>query len=73
MAMTDAEMLAEIETAISSCLTSQELRGPHGHVVRAQLRDLWAMHKEVKAKVDAASASGASGGFVNKVQFERPI
>ena len=73
MAKTDAEMLDEIETAISSCLTSQELRGPHGSVVRAQLRDLWAMHKEVKAKVDAAAASGTGGGFVNKVQFERPV
>jgi hypothetical protein len=73
MAKTDAELLDEIDAAISSCLTSQELRGPHGSVVRAQLRDLWAMRKEVKERVEAAAADSTTGGFVNKVQFGRPV
>lgn len=73
MAKTDAELLTEIETAISACLTSQELRGPHGHVVRAQLKDLWAMHKEIKQRIEASDAAGTSGGFANKAQFARPV
>lgn len=68
---TTLEQLEEVQAAITACLTSQELRGPHGSVVRAQLDALQRREEKLLARYTEEQASGA-GGFMNKVEFGRP-
>lgn len=70
---TTLEQLEEVQAAITACLTSQELSGPHGTVVRAQLAALTAREDMLIKRYNEENAAGAGGGFVNKVQFARPV
>ena len=69
---TTLEQLEEVQTAITACLTSQELTGPHGSVVRARLEAMTAREQVLLKRYYEEQASGAEGGFVNKVKFARP-
>jgi hypothetical protein len=70
---TTLEQLEEVQSAITACLTSQELSGPHGTVVRARLEALHAREEVLLKRYYEEQASGAEGGFANKVQFGRPV
>jgi hypothetical protein len=70
---TTLEQLEEVQAAITACLTSQELSGPHGKVVRAQLDALTKREDMLLKRYTEEQDSGATGGFVNKVQFARPV
>jgi hypothetical protein len=69
---TTLEQLEEVQAAITACLTSQELSGPHGKVVRAQLDALSKREEVLLKRYYEEQASGVEGGFVNRVQFGRP-
>lgn len=70
---TTLEQLEEVQAAITACLTSQELTGPHGSVVRARLDSLHAREQVLLKRYYEEQAAGDSGGFANKVKFERPV
>lgn len=70
---TTLEQLEEVQAAITACLTSQELSGPHGTVVRARLEALHAREQVLQKRYNEEQAASGAGGFINKVQFERPV
>ncbi|MFA5056838.1 MAG: hypothetical protein WC485_01880 [Opitutaceae bacterium] len=69
---TTLEQLEEVQAAITACLTSQELSGPHGTVVRARLEALTAREQQLLKRYEEEQAAGDTGGFINRVQFGRP-
>lgn len=70
---TTLEQLEEVQAAITACLTSQELSGPHGRVVRAQLDALQRREDTLLKRYNEEQAAAGGGGFMNKVQFGRPL
>jgi hypothetical protein len=70
---TTLEQLEEVQAAISACLSSQELSGPHGTVRRAQLDALSKREDVLLKRYNEEQAASGGGGFINKVSFARPI
>ncbi len=65
-----AARIALCDIAEANILASQELSGPHGKTVRANLRDVRELRNDLQARHDQLDAGGSAGGFTNKVKFQ---
>ena len=66
------ERIEEVQASISEVLTSQELSTQGGSVARARLDFLTKYEARLLDEYELQQAA-ASGGFMNKVRFRRPI
>lgn len=65
---TAAELLAEVETAISACLTAQTYSIAGRSKAMAQLAELRKFRQELKDEI--STSSNSSGSMVSLLKFE---
>lgn len=68
--MAAADLLAEVESAISACLTSQQYTARGRSQQRARLAELTALRRELQSEVNEASTN--SGSMSTVCQIDHP-